>query len=156
MKQKKYIPYLVSILGTLAIGGLSSIAVMTGLPAYEGLIKPPLTPPAAAFPVVWSILFVLMGIGAARIWLSGSNKRRAALALYGIQLTLNALWSVWFFGFQARFFAFIWLLMMIAAIVLMIKAFSKVDPLDGRIQIPYLLWSLFAAYLNFAVWYLNR
>lgn len=97
-----------------------------------------------------------MGIGAARIWLSGSNKRRAALALYGIQLTLNALWSVWFFGFQARFFAFIWLLMMIAAIVLMIKAFSKVDPLAGRIQIPYLLWSLFAAYLNFAVWYLNR
>lgn len=82
-------PYLVFILISLAAGGLSAIAVMRGLPAYERLAKPPLTPPSAAFPVVWGILYILMGAGAARVWLTRGRGRGAALALYGLQLAIS-------------------------------------------------------------------
>ena len=156
MRWKKYMPYLVFILISLAAGGLSAIAVMRGLPAYERLAKPPLTPPSAAFPVVWGILYILMGAGAARGWRARGRGRGAALALYGLQLALNLLWSVWFFALGLRLFAFVWLLALAAAVALMIRAYYKINRPAAWLQVPYLAWSVFAAYLNLGVWLLNR
>lgn len=156
MKWKKYLPYPAFILITLAAGGLSSIAVTKGIAVYEQLAKPPLTPPGAVFPVAWTILYVLMGIGAAMVWTSSAKNRSAAMVLYAVQLALNLLWSVWFFGFHAHLFAFIWLLFLVLFIVLMIRSYSRISRAAAWLQIPYLLWCCFAAYLNFGVWLLNR
>ena len=156
MKSKKWLPYILFLLITLAVGGLSAIFVMKGMPAYEELAKPPLTPPSILFPIAWSILYVLMGLGAARVWIASPRDRRNAITIYGVQLIINFLWSLWFFTLQLRLFAFFWLLLMIAAIILMIRAFYKLDRPAAWLQIPYLLWSVFAAYLNFGVWLLNR
>lgn len=156
MKKHKLLPYIVFILLSLAVGGAGALAVMRGLPAYMALEKPPLTPPAIVFPIVWSVLYVLMGVGAARVWLSRSRFRSRALAAYGFQLVLNVLWVVWFFGLGARLLAFWWLLALQGAVVLMIWTFFRVDRPAGLLQLPYLLWCVFAAYLNLGVWLLNR
>ena len=155
MKQKKCLTYLIFILISLAVGGLSALFTMRGLPTYDTLVQPPLTPPAWVFPVVWSILYVLMGIGAARIWLSDDAGRTHALSLFCVQLVINFFWSVWFFGNQWYLFAFLWLLLLIAAIIRMLRAFYQIDRNAGLLQIPYLIWCLFAAYLNLAFWILN-
>ena len=155
-EMQKILTYLVFILLTLAVGGLSSIAVAKGMPVYMELEKPPLTPPSVVFPIVWSILYVLMGIGASNVWLTQSPKRKKAIVIYGVQLGLNVLWSVWFFGLHLHLVAFLWLLALIVTISLMIAAFSSLDCFAGRIQIPYLLWCDFAAYLNLAIWLLNH
>ncbi len=140
----------------LGIGGISSFAVSKGLPFYEQLTKPPLSPPNWLFPVVWTALYILMGIGAARVWNKGAPARTAPLILFSLQLLFNALWTVWFFGVGAYLSAFLWLILLIVLIILMIRSFLEVDPLAGKIQIPYLCWCLFAAYLNFGIWLLNR
>ena len=154
MKGKR--PYLVLILLSLAAGGLSGVFTMRGLPAYALLEKPPLTPPAAVFPVVWTALYILMGAGAARAWLSRRPGRERAMALFFAQLLLNALWSAWFFGLQARLFALAWLLVLLAAVARMIRAFAAVDRAAAWMQLPYFAWCLFAAYLNAGFWLLNR
>ena len=105
MKWKKYLPDLLFVLLSLAVGGLSAFAVMKGMPAYLQLRKPPLTPPPIVFPVVWGALYLLMGLGAGRVWRAGPP-RRAAVAAYAVQLVWNALWTVWFFALQAHLFAF--------------------------------------------------
>ena len=97
-----------------------------------------------------------MGIGAARIWMSEESGERArGLRLYGVQLFMNFLWSIFFFNFQAYGFSFIWLLLLLAAIVLMTLSFYRTDRLSAYLQIPYILWVSFAAYLNYMVWMLN-
>ena len=154
--KQKWIPYLISILTTFAVAGLASIATVKGMPAYEQLVKPPLTPPMWLFPVAWGILYLLMAIGAAMIWRSASSgARKQALVLYGVQLFFNALWSVLFFGFQQYLIAFLWLVVLWFLILAMIKAFSRINPTAARLQIPYLLWVLFAGYLNLGIWLLN-
>lgn len=141
-----------------AVGGLSGWLSRDGMKLYsEQIIQPPLSPPMWVFPVVWGILFALMGIGAARISLQEKTAwRNRSLNLFIAQLTVNFFWSLIFFNAQAFGIAFLWLLLLIALVALMIFAFYKVDPLAAKLQIPYLLWLLFAAYLNFGVWYLNR
>ncbi|MEM5767773.1 MAG: TspO/MBR family protein, partial [Bacillota bacterium] len=151
MKNKKWVPYLVSIIVALAIGFLSGLATSAGMADYERLIKPPLTPPSGVFPIVWPILYVLMGISAAIIWQSDSRARKKALRIYIVQLLLNALWSVLFFTLQAYFLAFVWLILLWVMILSMIIAFYRINRLAGLIQIPYLLWVSFAGYLNFAI-----
>ena len=97
-----------------------------------------------------------MGYGSARIWLSTpSPDRSRALNLYAIQLVVNFFWSLIFFNAQAFGFAFFWLLLLWVLVLLMILAFDKVDPLSAKLQVPYLIWRTFAAYLNLGVWYLN-
>jgi len=156
VKGKNCKPYLFFILLSLAVGGLSSFAVAKGMPAYQLLYKPPLTPPSIVFPIVWTLLYILMGVSAARVWLTGSEGRGHAIDVFALQLVLNFFWSIWFFGLQALLFSFMWLLALIIAILWMIRVFSQIDPLAGRLQIPYLLWCTFAAYLNFCFWFLNR
>ena len=120
-------------------------------------IQPPLSPPAILFPIVWSILYAFMGVSAARVWLSQPSEDRSnGLNLFVAQLVVNFFWSLIFFNAGAYGFAFLWLLLLWALVFAMILTFRKVDPLAAYLQIPYLLWLTFAAYLNFGVWYLNR
>lgn len=119
-------------------------------------LQPPLSPPGWLFPVVWSILYALMGIGAARIYLSPlSGSRSLGLNLFIIQLVINFFWSPVFFNLQAFGFAFLWLLLLWAAVLWMSLVFRKTDPLAAKLQIPYLFWLTFAGYLNLGVWFLN-
>ena len=158
MNKKNWKTYALWIGITEAVGVLSGWISREGTKYYQdNIVKPPLSPPSSVFPIVWGILFALMGYGAARIFLSEqSAERRKGLNLYVAQLIVNFFWSLIFFNAQAFGFAFIWLLLLLVLVVLMILSFRKTDKLAAWLQIPYLLWLLFAAYLNFGVWYLNR
>ena len=151
-------PYVFWILLAEAVGALSGWLSREGSEVFSQTVtQPPLSPPAILFPIVWSILYALMGIGAARVSLTPSSPERSrSLNLFVIQLVVNFFWSLIFFNAQAYGFAFLWLLLLWVLVLLMILAFRKVDPLAALLQIPYLLWLTFAAYLSFGVWYLNR
>lgn len=146
------------ILLTEAVGALSGWLSKDGMKIFSASIsQPPLSPPAFLFPIVWGVLYALMGISVARIYLSPqSTKRNRALNVYITQLIVNFFWSLIFFNTQAYLFAFFWLLILWILALWMILLFYKVDPLAAKLQIPYLLWLSFAAYLNLGVWYLNR
>lgn len=158
MKNFPWKTYLVWILFTEAVGALSGLLTRDAAEIYTKVIEqPPLAPPAIVFPIVWGILYALMGIGAARIYEAPpSPERTRSLRLFLIQLALNFFWSIIFFNFQAFGLALIWLLLLWVLILLMIASFSEVDKPAAWLQLPYLLWVTFAAYLNFAVWTLNR
>ena len=157
MKKGTWKVYAVWILATEAVGALAGFLTRSGVDVYQATaVKPPLTPPPVVFPIVWAILYVLMGIGAARIYLAPpSQDRSRSLTLYVIQLAFNFLWSILFFGFHRYGLALIWLILLWVLILAMIRSFRKVDPAAAWLQIPYLLWVTFAAYLNAGVWYLN-
>ena len=140
----------------LAVGGLSSL-LSGGMGDYETLVKPPLSPPGWLFPVVWTILFLLMGYASYRIWTSAAPQqdKRRALLFYGIQLCLNFLWSPVFFGLGWLTVAFIILLALWLFILITTSQFSKIDAMAGNLLLPYLLWVTFAGYLNFAFILLN-
>ena len=146
------------VLLTELVGGLSGFLTRKGSKVYQATIrKPPLSPPGVVFPIVWGILFALMGIGAARIWRAPpSQERTRSLRLFFTQLGFNFFWSIIFFNLQAFGFALLWLAALWVLIVMMINSFRKVDRLAALLQIPYLLWVSFAAYLKFGVWRLNR
>ena len=156
MTLKKYKPYLVSIAIPLAISGISAFFTMNGMPYYDMQKKPFFAPPNAVFPVIWTILYVLMGISATWIWESKDPQKVHVLKTYLLQLAVNFLWSFIFFGLHQYFLAFIWLLFLIILVAKMIKEFAQIDIKAAKIQIPYLLWCCFAAVLNFSVWWLNR
>jgi len=123
----------------------------------QTILQPPLSPPGWVFPVVWTVLYALMGISAARIYLVPASKERSlGLNLFITQLVVNFFWSPVFFNLQAFGFAFLWLLLLWILVLWMILSFRETDGLAAALQIPYLLWLTFAAYLNLGVWYLNR
>lgn len=158
MKWKPWKVYTIWILLTEAVGGLSGWLTREGSRVFnETVIQPPLSPPALVFPIVWGILYALMGISAARIYRSSpSPERSKALNLFIIQLVINFFWSLIFFNAQAYGFAFLWLLLLWGVVLAMILQFRRVDELAAKLQIPYLIWLTFAAYLNLGVWYLNK
>ena len=156
MKKRKYLPYLISILIPLAVGGIAAIFTVKGMPFYKTQRKPWFTPPDILFPIVWTILYILMGIGSAIIWKSDSPKKHQTLKIYAIQLIVNFFWSVIFFGLHWYLIAFLWLLFLIALVIKLIKSFRQISSIAANLQIPYLLWCFFAAILNFSVWFLNR
>lgn len=157
MKHHTWKIYAAWILLAEAVGGLSGWMTRDGAKAYsESIIQPPLSPPALVFPIVWGILFALMGIGAARIYLAPPSRERTnSLRIFLLQLAFNFFWSILFFNLQAFGAALVWLLILWGLILWMIVTFRKVDPLAAWMQIPYLLWVTFAAYLNYGVWILN-
>ena len=157
MKKRNWKPYAFWIIFTEAVGGLSGWLTREGTELYQTtIIKPPLSPPGIVFPIVWSILFALMGVGATRIYLSpASNTRSRALGIFLLQLAFNFFWSIIFFNIQNFGLALLWLMVLWALIIWMIRSFHTIDPLSAWLQIPYLLWVTFAAYLNFGVWKLN-
>ena len=141
-----------------AVGAFSGWLTRKSVKIYNAAVKqPPLSPPSIVFPIVWGILFILMGMGAARIYLSPASKARSrSLLLFLVQLAFNFFWSIIFFNLQAFGFAFLWLIALWILILLMILSFREVDQPAAWLQIPYLLWVSFAVYLNFGVWLLNR
>ena len=148
---------LLSILIAETAGALSAWLTREGMKTFTNMIaQPPLSPPPLLFPIVWSILYALMGYGSAKIWMSApSLDRTRGLVLYASQLVFNFFWSLIFFNIQAFGFSFFWLLTLWGLVLLMTLAFRKTDPLAAKLQIPYLLWLTFAVYLNLGVWYLN-
>ena len=158
MKKREIKSYAFWILFTEAVGLLAGLLTREATKIYNTTVtKPPLSPPAILFPIVWTILYAVMGFGAARVALqSGSKERSDGLSLYLLQLAFNFFWSILFFQFQAFGFAFLWLIALWICIFLMILTFRKTDRLAAYSQIPYLAWVTFAGYLNFGVWMLNR
>ena len=120
--------------------------------------KPPFSPPGWLFPVVWTILYTLMGISSYLISESDADTsdKTKALTLYGYQLLVNFLWPIFFFSFQWYLFSFFWLLLLWVLVFLMIRTFWNISKPAAYLNIPYLLWLTFAAYLNLGVWWLNR
>ena len=136
---------------SLGTGMLSGLLTMGGMKTFESINKPPLSPPGWLFPVVWTILYILMGIAAYLVWETGGVEVRNALTLYLVQLLLNALWPVFFFRFHAYFLAFAELLLLWLAIYLTIKQFKEINRTAALLMLPYLAWVTFAAYLNLAI-----
>ena len=155
-KAKKFVPYLISILIALAVGGLSALISRESMQDYAQLIQPPLAPPAELFPIVWTILYILMGISAALVWKSSCEEKSDGLVIYAVQLAVNFLWTIFYFNFGARLLAFFWLLFLLLLVLLMTSKFSSCSKLAAKLQIPYILWLIFAAYLNLATYLLNR
>ncbi len=139
------------------VGLISGLLSRQGTQVYAATaLKPPLSPPGWVFGVVWPILYALMGIGAAMVWLEeDAPLRMRGINLFVAQLILNFFWSLIFFNLQAYGLAFFWLLTLLALVVWMAYTFYQVRPLAGYLQIPYIVWLLFAAYLNAGVWVLN-
>ncbi|MBQ2840373.1 MAG: tryptophan-rich sensory protein [Oscillospiraceae bacterium] len=144
---------IIFVLISLGVGALSAFITKDSMDIFDTVTKPPLAPPAVVFPIVWTILFILMGLGAARVYLKEPGSK--ALYIYGINLAVNFFWSIIFFNMRAFGFAFIWLLLLIAVVVLMIISFFRIDKLAAYLQLPYLLWLLFAGYLNLFIYLAN-
>ena len=141
----------------LAVGGLSALISGGGMAAYRGINQPPLSPPGWLFPVVWTVLYVLMGEASYRVLVSDKPKDqiKKALIAYGAQLGLNFIWSPIFFGAQMYLTAFFVLIALWVGIVITTRRFSNIDETAGDLLIPYLLWVTFAGYLNLGVFLLN-
>ena len=158
MQKSKWKTYAFWIVLTELVGALAGFLSREGTELYQAsVLKPALTPPGWIFPVVWGILYLLMGIAAARIaLLQESGAQRAALRVYGLQLAVNFIWPLLFFNLQAFGAAFLWLVLLFALIVWMILSFRELDKTAAWLLLPYLLWTAFAGYLNYGVWMLNR
>ena len=157
MNHTKIKTYLFWILLAEAAGGLAGWLTREDVRIYtDSIAQPPLSPPPLVFPVVWTILYALMGISAARVALTADTlERRHGLWIFGLQLAMNFFWSILFFRFQMFGLALIWLAALWGVILWMITVFARVEPLAARLQIPYLVWVAFAGYLNLGVWILN-
>lgn len=157
MKNRSWKPYIVFVALTEAVGALAGWLTRDGMASFQTVQKSALTPPDAVFPVVWTILYALMGIGAARVWQAPASRDRArSLRLFALQLAVNFFWSFLFFNLQAYGLSFVWLILLWILVFCMIQSFRKVDQVAAWMQLPYLLWITFAGYLNFMVWFLNR
>lgn len=143
---------------SLGVGALSGLISMSGMNNFDKAQKPPLTPPSWLFPVVWTILFLLMGISAYLIYTNhytDRESRNKALKIYAAQLIVNFFWPILFFNLSAYLFAFIWIVLLLVLIIIMIKMFYDISPVAGYLQIPYIVWTAFATYLTLGVLILN-
>ena len=157
LNKSNWKPYVYAVIIVEAIGALSSWLTKDGMEVLDNLPQSVFTPPDIVFPIVWAVLYALMGIGISRIWLlRSSDARSKGIWLFIIQLIFNFLWSIVFFNFRGFGFALIWLLVMWILIIVMIVEFFKVDKPAAWMQIPYVLWVTFAAYLNYVTWMYNR
>ena len=156
MDNKQFIKRVVCWAIPLAVGGLAAL-LSGGMRSYMVLNQPPLSPPGWVFPLVWTVLYLLMGEASYRVLASGADKKekQRALIAYGAQLFLNFLWPLFFFGGQMYLTAFFVLVALWVGIYLTMRWFAKIDEIAGDLMIPYLLWVTFAGYLNFGVFLLN-
>lgn len=150
----KFKIYAKSILIPVIVGALVGF-IISGSIDYNSLQKPFLAPPSILFPIIWSILYVLMGVSYG-ILDSNSLVDSEINSIYYLQLLVNALWPIFFFVLKWRLFAFLWILLLLALVVVMIIRFYRKNKVAGLLQLPYLLWTTFATYLNLGVYLLNR
>lgn len=151
MKNINWKALLVSIAISLGAGAIAGALTFDSMEQYRNLYHPPLSPPGWLFPIVWSVLFILMGISSYLVYISDDREKRAALKIYIIQLIVNVGWSIIFFNWQAYVLAFVWLLLLWYLIYLTMRQFYQINPVSGLLLLPYLLWVTFAGYLNLAI-----
>lgn len=149
-------PFIIAVLLPLVVGGLSALFT-GGMSDFKSINKPALSPPGWLFPVVWTILYILMGVASYIVYNSNAPeyKKNSALLCYGIQLFFNFMWSIIFFCWKLYLFAFIWLLVLLALIICTALKFYKISTVAGYLLLPYIIWVSFAAYLNFGIYLLN-
>lgn len=155
--KKNYKLLIICIVIPLAIGSFSGFLTRDSMNTFHTLNQPALSPPGILFPIVWTILYILMGISSYLVITSsqGKNKIKDALITYGLQLVFNFFWSIWFFNFGWYLFSFIWLLILWVLIFNTIALFYEISKITAYLLIPYLLWVTFAGYLNFAIYLMN-
>ena len=146
--------YLKSIFITVLLGGFVGF-IISGFIDYNLLQKPPLAPPSSLFPVIWIILYILMGISYGILKSNDLVDSKINLIYYS-QLVVNLLWPIAFFVLEWRLFSFFWIILLIGLLINMIIQFYNQNQLSGLLQIPYLIWLIFAAYLNLGVYLLNK
>ncbi len=146
--------YIRSILLTVIGGAIVGIITSQSID-YNVLKQPPLAPPSALFPIVWTILYILMGVSYGILKSKEQTDKDIDLIYYG-QLIVNYLWSFIFFVFKWRFFAILWIVLLAVLVIVMIARFYRKDKTAGLLQIPYLLWVLFATYLTIGIYFLNK
>ncbi len=154
---KKGKTYVVSIAIALGVGVLSALISQGQMDLYAQINTPPLAPPSWLFPVVWTVLFVLMGISSARVYLADAPiaEKESALTVYAVSLVLNFTWPILFFNFRAFSVAFVWIIALWLSILVTILRYRKMDAVAAYLQIPYFVWVTFATYLNLAIAILN-
>lgn len=155
-KKRAILRYAGYIAGTLGVGGLSALLSRGGMETFAHLKKPAFAPPGWVFPVAWTLLYILMAISAAMIAGEGTKESRDALFTYWAQLFVNFWWSIFFFAWGLRLTAFFWLLLLLVLAVIMAFRFGNIRPVAGKLNIPYLLWLVFAGVLNISVYILNK
>lgn len=138
----------------LIVGGVSALLTRGSMETFASVNKPPLSPPGWLFPIVWTILYILMGVASYLVLTSG-KMNRTALTVYGIQLAFNFLWPILFFNLELYLFSFIWLVILWLLILITTVLFYIISKPAGYLMIPYLLWVTFAGYLNLAIYLLN-
>ena len=151
--------YAVAIALPVAVGVLSALLTMDNMRIYSEIQTPPLSPPSILFPIVWTILYVLMGVSSGNVWLNRRvdlRRAQSGLGYYSVSLFFNFCWCIIFFNMRQFLFAFVWLLALLYFIIRTILDYRKVSPLAAYLQIPYAVWVAFAGYLNFGIWILNR
>ena len=141
----------------LITGAVSGFLTRSAMQQYGQLNQPPLSPPSAVFPVVWTTLFLLMGISAYLVTMKRSDGLKSfdLPAVYWIQLIVNFIWPLIFFNLAIYGIALAWLVLLIILVIYMIFQFHDITPAAGWLQVPYLLWLIFAGYLNAGIWLLN-
>lgn len=154
--------FLINIAIPLLLGYLSSVVVklMTGSNMqvlYDGLTKPSFAPPGIIFPIVWTVLYILIGTSAYLVLRKGNNHPKVvdSMFYYMLQLGLNFTWSILFFGLGLRFTALVCLVILIAVVVIMIMKFSKINKKAGYLNLIYLIWLVYAAFINYFIWLIN-
>ena len=140
---------------TFIVGSFFSWFTMNNMDTFKELEKP-INVPGLLFPIVWSILYLLMSISFYRVLQSDDENKKPQVISYIVQLIINSLWSLIFFGFEAYLLAFIWIIILLISVIIMIINFYKIDKKVAYLNIPYVLWIIFAAYLNIGIYLLNR
>lgn len=141
----------------IIVGMIAAILTRDSMKVFESLLQPPLSPPGWLFPVVWTVLYILMGISSYLVLTADADKdeKLKAIRLYGYQLVVNFLWPTLFFNFGWYLFSFFWLLLLWIMVLVMILRFKDINKLAAYMNIPYLIWLTFAGYLNLGIWLLN-
>lgn len=154
IKWKLLVP---ALLLPLAVGGLAALLTGSAMDSYSGVARPPLSPPGWVFPVAWTLLYILMGIASYIVASSSVSRERKerALCVYALQLAVNFAWPVIFFKLSAYGAAFFWLLLLLLLVLATELLFKHISKTAGKLLLPYMLWLLFALYLNLGVWILN-
>lgn len=140
---------------TFFVGSFFNFFTMNNMETFKELSKP-IDVPGILFPIVWTILYLLMSISYYIISNSNDKQKDESKTIYIVQLIINSLWSLIFFGFEAYLLAFIWIIILLIAVIVMIVKFYKVNRLSAYLQIPYVLWIIFAGYLNLGIYILNQ
>ena len=153
----KWKQLIIAVLIPLVVGGVSALLTRDAMMTFDTLQKPPLSPPAWVFPVVWTVLYILMGLASYLVATANTSRidKDGALTVYALQLAFNFLWSILFFNLEMYRFALIWLLLLLLLVIVTTARFYRINKAAGILLIPYIVWLLIAAYLNFQIVLLN-